>query len=78
MNVEVIHNHFYDNIVVHVRGGSTAYVNGRVHSKFNFNKGYKFEYDPTKPKVDEINLNHTHSDKAYFRQSFAFKISSFF
>jgi hypothetical protein len=63
---------FYDNIYIHRRGGSTATAYGRVHQKFNFNRGYKFEYDPSKPKVNEINLNHTYSDKAYLRQSLAF------
>ncbi len=65
---------FYDNVDIHRRGGSTSNVNGRVHQKFNFNTGHNFEYDPDNPKVDEINLNHTQSDKAYIRQQLAFEV----
>jgi len=63
---------FYDNIVIHRRGGSTAGA-PKKHFKFNFNRGYKFSYDPNKPRVDEFNLNSTYSDKAYLRQNLAFE-----
>ena len=62
---------FYDNIDIHIRGGSTASA-PKKHFKFRFNKGYKFLYDPNKPRVDEFNLNSTYSDKAYLRQNLAF------
>jgi hypothetical protein len=62
---------FYDNIVIHIRGGSTAGA-PKKHFKFRFNRGYKFLYDPNKPRVDEFNLNSTYSDKAYLRQNLAF------
>ena len=62
---------FYDNIVIHRRGGSTAGA-PKKHFKFRFNRGYKFLYDPNKPRVDEFNLNSTYSDKAYLRQNLAF------
>ncbi len=62
---------FYDNVSISIRGGSTAGA-PKKHFKFNFNKGYKFLYDPNKPRVDEINLNSTYSDKAYLRQNLAF------
>ena len=63
---------FYDNIVIHRRGGSTAGA-PKKHFKFRFNRGYKFSYDPNKPRVDEFNLNSTYSDKAYLRQNLAFE-----
>jgi hypothetical protein len=63
---------FYDNIVIHRRGGSTAGA-PKKHFKFRFNRGYKFLYDPNKPRVDEFNLNSTYSDKAYLRQNLAFE-----
>jgi hypothetical protein len=63
---------FYDNIVIHIRGGSTAGA-PKKHFKFRFNRGYKFLYDPNKPRVDEFNLNSTYSDKAYLRQNLAFE-----
>jgi hypothetical protein len=63
---------FYDNIVIHRRGGSTAGA-PKKHFKFRFNRSYKFSYDPDKPRVDEFNLNSTYSDKAYLRQNLAFE-----
>ncbi len=63
---------FYDNVRVHIRGGSTAGA-PKKHFKFNFNHGYKFQYREGVPRVNEFNLNSTYSDKAYFRQSLAFE-----
>jgi spore coat protein CotH len=63
---------------MHNRGGSTTSASttsgvNKVHLKFNFNTGQKFQYDPDKPSVNEFNLNHTYSDKAYLRQPLAFE-----
>jgi len=63
---------FYDNVGVHIRGGSTQ-NKPKKHFKFNFNKGYKFRYSSDAPRVNEFNLNSTYSDKAYVRQSLAFE-----
>jgi hypothetical protein len=63
---------FYDNIVIHRRGGSTA-GQPKTNFKFNFNHGYKFLFDPNLPRVNEFNLNSTYSDKAYLRQNLAFE-----
>jgi hypothetical protein len=63
---------FYDNVDIHIRGGSTATRYPKRHFKFRFNRGYKFSYDPNKPRVDEFNLNSPFSDKAYLRQNLAF------
>jgi len=69
---------FYDNIRIHNRGGSTSRVTTtsgmiKAHFKFNFNPGHKFRYHRDFPRVDEFNLNHTYSDKAYLRQPLAFE-----
>jgi len=62
---------FYDNVNIHIRGGSTAGA-PKKHFKFRFNHGYKFQYREGAPRVNEINLNSTFSDKAYLRQNLAF------
>ena len=63
---------FYDNIWVHPRGGSTQGMTKNPY-KFNFNSHDKFEWDPNAPKIDEVNINSTWSDKAYIRQNLAFE-----
>ncbi|GAG35209.1 unnamed protein product, partial [marine sediment metagenome] len=63
---------FYDNIEIHIRGGSTE-NKPKKHFKFLFNRGYKFRYSPDAPRVNEFNLNSTYSDKAYIRQNLAFE-----
>ena len=63
---------FYDNMVIHRRGGSTAGA-PKKHFKFQFNRGYKFRYRDDAPRVNEFNLNSTYSDKAYLRQNLAFE-----
>ena len=62
---------FYDNVNVHIRGGSTSGAT-KKHFKFRFNHGYKFQYREDAPRVNEFNLNSTFSDKAYLRQNLAF------
>jgi len=64
---------FYDNISIGIRGGSTATSSAKRHFKLNFNEGRKFKFDPNEARVNEINLNHTYSDKAYLRQALAFE-----
>lgn len=63
---------FYDNVVIHIRGGSTAGA-PKKHFKVMFNHGYKFRYSDDSPRVNEINFNSTYSDKAYLRQPMAFE-----
>ncbi|MBN1505594.1 MAG: lamin tail domain-containing protein [Sedimentisphaerales bacterium] len=63
---------FYDNVVIHIRGGSTAGA-PKKHFKVRFNHGYKFRYSDDSPRVNEINLNSPYSDKAYLRQNLAFE-----
>ena len=62
---------FYDNVNIHIRGGSTAGA-AKKHFKFRFNHGHKFQYREDAPRVNEFNLNSTFSDKAYLRQNLAF------
>jgi hypothetical protein len=66
---------FYDNVVIHIRGGSTSGA-PKKHFKVKFNHGYKFRYSDDSPRVNEINLNSTYSDKAYLRQPLAFEAYS--
>ena len=63
---------FHDNVLIHIRGGSTSSA-PKKHFKIHFNPGYKFQYRPGGPRVNEINLNSTYSDKAYLRQPLAFE-----
>jgi hypothetical protein len=63
---------FYDNVSIHIRGGSTSGA-PKKHFKVHFNHGYKFRYRDDSPRVNEINLNSTYSDKAYLRQNLAFE-----
>jgi hypothetical protein len=62
---------FYDNVLIHIRGGSTSGA-PKKHFKIKFNRGCKFRYQDGVPRVNEINLNSTYSDKAYLRQNMAF------
>jgi len=63
---------FYDNVDIHIRGGSTSGA-PKKHFKIRFNHGHKFQYRDGAPRVNEINLNSTYSDKAYVRQNLAFE-----
>ena len=62
---------FYENAFVRVRGGSTAGL-AKNSFKIDFNQGNHFRFDPNHPRVSEINLNTTTTDKAYVRQSLTF------
>jgi len=53
---------FYDNIFLRLRGGYSTH--GR---KFEFNDGHHFLFDPSLPRVDEINLNERGGDPSYIR-----------
>ena len=54
---------FYDNVFIRHRGGNTTH--GR---KFEFNDGHHFRFDPSLPRVDEINLNEKGAEPTYMRQ----------
>ena len=63
---------FYDNVRCNARGGSSQ-VWPKKSYKFDFNPGAHFRYDPAQPRVEELNLNSTWSDKAYVRQTLAWE-----
>ena len=57
---------FYDNTFIRIRGG-TARSWPKLSYKLEFNDDHQFELDPTAPRVDEVNLNATYTDKSYLR-----------
>ncbi|HEX2971308.1 MAG TPA: lamin tail domain-containing protein, partial [Tepidisphaeraceae bacterium] len=62
---------FYDNVFVRSRGGSAT-----GGQKFDFNKGYSFQFDPSLERVSEINLNRQGGiavDDAWIRPVIAFE-----
>ena len=62
----------YDNVGVRIRGQLS--LNWSKHNyKFDFNPGHLFEYDPSLPRVEEVNLNSTWSDKSYSRAVLAWE-----
>lgn len=62
----------YDNIFVRVRGATASQVPKKPY-KFDFNRGYHFNYMEGKEPVEEINLNSTFQDKAYIRPVLTFE-----
>ncbi len=63
---------FYDNVYVRIRGGSITGLSKKSY-KFEFNDGDHFKYNPDCPRVDEINVNQTYTDKSYMRQTLSFE-----
>ncbi len=63
---------FYDNVFVRIRG-DTARGWPKKSYKFDFNNGYDFRFDPNLPRVDEINVNTTYTDKSYSRTILAYE-----
>lgn len=57
---------FYDNLFVRIRG-QTSLGWPKKSYKLEFNDGYHFRYKPTLPRVSEIDLNTTYTDKSYVR-----------
>ena len=57
---------FYDNVFVRIRGG-TARGWPKKSYKLEFNDDHQFLLNPEVPRVDEINLNATYTDKSYLR-----------
>ncbi|MEM7392750.1 MAG: CotH kinase family protein, partial [Verrucomicrobiota bacterium] len=63
---------FYDNIFVRRRGQTSANW-PKKSFKFEFNEDEHFRFDPNLPRVDEINVNTTYTDKSYVRAVLAFE-----
>jgi hypothetical protein len=57
---------FYDNIFTRIRGGSAPLWPKKSY-KIEFNDGHHFRFRDDVPRVDEINLNTTYTDKSYVR-----------
>ena len=57
---------FYDNIFSRIRGGTSQNWPKKSY-KIDFNDGHHFRFRDGVPRVDEINLNTTYTDKSYLR-----------
>ncbi|RIK78383.1 MAG: hypothetical protein DCC68_15310 [Planctomycetota bacterium] len=64
---------FYDNVFIRIRGG-TAVNWPKKSYKIEFNDGEHFRFRPDLPRVDEINLNATYTDKSYSRAILAYEL----
>lgn len=63
---------FYDNIFTRIRGGTSQNWPKKSY-KIEFNDGHHFRFRPGVPRVDEINLNTTYTDKSYLRAVLAYE-----
>ena len=63
---------FYDNVFVRKRGVSSSSW-PKPNYKFDFPRGHHFRYAPGQPRVEEFDLQSTHSDKSYVRQVLAWE-----
>lgn len=61
---------FYDNILVHLRGATTATLEKKPH-QFEFNDDHDFLIAPGIPLVDQINVNAAYPDASYLRDVIA-------
>lgn len=61
---------FYDNILVHLRGATTATLEKKPH-QFEFNDDHNFLIAPGIPRVDQINVNAAYPDASYMRDVIA-------
>ena len=57
---------FYDNVFIRQRGGTAASWPKKSY-KVDFNQGNHFRFRDGVPRVDEINVNATYTDKSYVR-----------
>lgn len=57
---------FYDNAFIRIRGGTARSWPKRAY-KIEFNDDHHFQFRDDVPRVDEINLNTTYTDKSYMR-----------
>ena len=63
---------FYDNVLVHLRGATTASFHKKPH-KFVFHDSQPFRFRADLPRVDEINVNAAFSDGSYLRDYLAYR-----
>lgn len=57
---------FYDNVLVHLRGATTATLKKKPH-QFEANPGHDFLLHPGAPRVDQFNVNGAYPDSSYLR-----------
>jgi hypothetical protein len=63
---------FFDNIFTRIRGGTSSNWPKKSY-KIDFNDGHHFRFHEGVPRVDEINLNTTYTDKSYLRSVLAYE-----
>lgn len=68
-----IEGRFYDNVLVHRRGGSSEGY-PRKSFKFDFNPGDRLEIAALGVPVDEANINTHWADKAHVRQALSYDV----
>lgn len=64
---------FYDNVLVHLRGGTTASM-PNPSLEFEFPSSLPFHFLSDQEPVRSFNLNTNYSDKAYLRQALSFEL----
>ena len=64
---------FYDNVFINLHGQTTAAVFHKRSMNVDLNRGYKFRWSRTAPRVDDFNLLTPIADKAYVRQPLAYE-----
>ena len=64
---------FYDNVYTRIRGG-TARIWPKKSYKIEFNDGHYFRLRSDLPRVDEINVNATYTDKSYVRAVMTYEL----
>ena len=63
---------FYDNVFSRIRGGTSQNWPKKSY-KIEFNDGHHFRFRDGVPRVDEINLNTTYTDKSYLRAMLSYE-----
>lgn len=63
---------FFDNVFTRIRGGTSTNWPKKSY-KIEFNDGHHFRFREGVPRVDEINLNTTYTDKSYVRAVLAYE-----
>jgi hypothetical protein len=67
--------HFYDNVFVRIRGGTSSYLEKKNH-KFVFNKGHYFLFSDDQIRVEKANINAAYVDTSYMREILSQELST--
>ncbi len=62
----LVNGEFFDNVGIRIRGNTSRGFPKKSH-KIDGNPGWSFKFDPDAPRVSELNLNTTYTDKSYVR-----------